>query len=83
MLSWELWGEPGGHLWGRAVGGPRLLAALLPVLACQPALACPSRPGSNIVKYYGSVKTRGHLYIILEFMENGALRCGGAGAHTA
>ena len=27
----------------------------------------------NIVKYVGSFKTRSHLYIILEFMENGAL----------
>ncbi|KAK9823005.1 hypothetical protein WJX81_005420 [Elliptochloris bilobata] len=27
----------------------------------------------NIVKYVGSFKTRTHLYIILEFMENGAL----------
>ena len=27
----------------------------------------------NIVKYIGSFKTRSHLYIILEFMENGAL----------
>jgi len=27
----------------------------------------------NIVKYVGSFKTRAHLYIILEFMENGAL----------
>lgn len=28
---------------------------------------------NNIVKYIGSFKTRNHLYIILEFMENGAL----------
>jgi serine/threonine protein kinase len=27
----------------------------------------------NIVKYIGSFKTRSHLYIILEYMENGAL----------
>lgn len=27
----------------------------------------------NIVKYIGSFKTRSHLYIIMEFMENGAL----------
>jgi serine/threonine protein kinase len=27
----------------------------------------------NIVKYIGSFKSRTHLYIILEFMENGAL----------
>jgi hypothetical protein len=27
----------------------------------------------NIVKYVGSFKTRSHLYIILEYMENGAL----------
>ena len=27
----------------------------------------------NIVKYLGSFKTRTHLYIILEFMENGSL----------
>ena len=27
----------------------------------------------NIVKYIGSFKTRTHLYIILEYMENGAL----------
>jgi serine/threonine protein kinase len=27
----------------------------------------------NIVKYVGSFKTRAHLYIILEYMENGAL----------
>ena len=27
----------------------------------------------NIVKYIGSFKTRTHLYIILEFMDNGAL----------
>lgn len=27
----------------------------------------------NIVKYVGSFKTRTHLYIILEFMENGSL----------
>lgn len=29
----------------------------------------------NIVKYIGSFKTRSHLYIILEFMENGGGRC--------
>lgn len=28
---------------------------------------------TNIVKYLGSFKTKSHLYIILEFMENGAL----------
>lgn len=39
----------------------------------------PAPPRSNIVKYFGSVKTRSHLYIVLEFMENGALRCGAAG----
>ena len=27
----------------------------------------------NIVEYIGSFKTRSHLYIIMEFMENGAL----------
>ena len=27
----------------------------------------------NIVKYLGSFKTKSHLYIILEFVENGAL----------
>jgi serine/threonine protein kinase len=27
----------------------------------------------NIVKYVGSFKTKSHLYIILEYMENGAL----------
>lgn len=27
----------------------------------------------NIVEYIGSFKTRTHLYIIMEFMENGAL----------
>ena len=30
----------------------------------------------NIVKYIGSLKSKTHLYIILEFMENGALRWG-------
>jgi serine/threonine protein kinase len=32
----------------------------------------------NIVKYVGSLKSKTHLYIILEFMENGALRWVGA-----
>jgi serine/threonine protein kinase len=43
----------------------------------------------NIVKYIGSFKTRSHLYIILEYMENGALssvikpnRCGCISIYT-
>lgn len=27
----------------------------------------------NIVKYHDTIKTRGHLYIVLEYMENGSL----------